>query len=405
VALNAAVTGTTVQPVVNGRLQLQNASFNMLDLPNGISNANGSVAFNGTEAMIQNITGESGGGKITLAGFVAYGGPEMQFRVLATANRVGISAPEGVTTQANAQIALAGTTKSSLLSGTVTILDVALHSHSDIGSMLSQAAPPPAAPSAATGLAAGIRFDVRIRTSPGTQFRTTLTENLQADADLALRGTIDRPGMLGRVNVTRGNVVFFGSKYEIDQGTVSFYDPNKINPILNIDLETTVQGIDVSLSVSGPVDKMKLSYRSDPPMQFSELVSLLATGKVPTSDPVLAARQPPAPQQNLTQMGASAVLGQAVANPVSGRLQRLFGVSKLSINPQITGASNTTAATMTLQQQITKDITFTYIQDVTQSNPQIIRMEWTVNPQWSAIAQRNTYGALDLDFYYKKRFW
>ena len=134
------------------------------------------------------------------------------------------------------------------------------------------------------------------------------------------------------------------------------------------------------------MDRMKLSYRSDPPMQFSDLVSLLASGKPPTTDPVLAARAPAAPQQNFEQAGASTLLGQAVANPVSGRLQRLFGVSKLKIDPQITGASNTPQATMTLQQQISRDITFTYIQDVTQSNPQIIRMEWAIDPQWSAIA-------------------
>ena len=229
---------------------------------------------------------------------------------------------------------------------------------------------------------------------------------MQADANLTLRGTVDQPGMLGRVVVTQGNVVFFGAKYTIDQGTVSFFDPSNINPILNIDLETSVQGINVSLSISGPMDKMKLSYHSDPPLQFSDIVALLATGKAPTTDPVLAARQPAAQPQTVTQMGASALFGQAVANPVSGRLGRLFGVTSLSINPQITGgpATNAAQATVTLQQRVTKDITFTYIQDVTQSNQLIIRMEWDVNPQWSAVAQRDVYGELGLLFYYKRRF-
>jgi len=97
-------------------------------------------------------------------------------------------------------------------------------------------------------------------------------------------------------------------------------------------------------------------------------------------------------------------LGAAVANPVSGRLQRLFGVSKLKIDPQITGSSITPQATLTLQQQISRDLTFTYIQDVTQSNSQIIRIEWAVNPQWSAIAARDRNGQFDVDLFYKKRF-
>jgi translocation and assembly module TamB len=403
IVLNAAVSGTTDKPLVNGRLQLQNASLNMIEVANGLSNANGTVTFNGTEAIIQNITGETGGGKVTLAGFVSYGGPEMQFRVTANADRIHVE-QDTVTIQVTADVVAAGSTSRSLVSGNVSILDVALHSHSDIGSMLTSAATPPPAATASTGVLGGMRFDVRIQTAPDVQFRTTLTQNLQADANLTLRGTPDHPGMLGRVVVTQGDIVFFGSKYTIDQGSIAFYDPNRINPVLNVDLETTVQGIDVSLSVTGPMDRMKLSYRSDPPMQMSDLISLLASGKLPSTDPVLAAHAPAAPQQNFEQAGASTLLGQAVANPVSGRLQRLFGVSKLKIDPQITGASNTALATMTLQQQITRDITFTYIQDVTQSNPQIIRMEWAIDPHWSAIAQRDQNGIFDLDFFYKKRF-
>jgi translocation and assembly module TamB len=405
VTLNAAVTGSTAKPVINGRLELQNASFNMVDLPNGISNANGVVAFNGTEAVIQNLNGETGGGKISLSGFASYGGPEMQFRVQARANRIRVAYPTTITTETSANLSLAGTSSRSLLSGTVTIQDVALHSHSDMGSFFNSAAAPPQPQSVSSGILAGMRFDVKIQTSPDVQFRTGLTENLQATANLTLRGDPDHPGMLGRVQVTEGDVVFSGTKYTIDQGTVTFYNPNKIEPILNLDLETTVQGVDVSLTVSGPVDRLKLSYRSDPPLQFTEIVSLLGSGKAPTSDPVLAARAPTTPQQSLGQSGASTLLGAAVANPVSGRLQRLFGVSKLKIDPQITGASNTPQATLTLQQQISRDITFTYIQDVTQSNSQIIRVEWAINPQWSAIALRDQNGQFDVDLFYKKRFW
>jgi len=405
VTLNAAVTGNTSQPAIHGRLQLQNASFHMMDLPNGLSNANGTVNFNGTQAVIDHFTGEAGGGKVTVNGSVSYGGREPQVRLEATVADVHVDYPQTVTTEADARLTLTGTEARSLLSGDVTIRSVAIHSHSDIGSILSSAATPPPAATASTGFLAGMRFDVRIRTSADVQFHTGLTEDLQADADLILRGSPDHPGMLGRAVVSSGNVVFFGAKYTVNQGTISFYDPNKINPILNVGLETTVQGVDVTVSVSGPMDKLKLAYHSDPPLEFQQIVSLLASGKAPTTDPVLAAHQPPAPAQNFEQAGASTLLGQAVANPVSGRLQRLFGVSKLSIDPQIVGStSNNPQATLTLQQQVTHNLTFTYAQDVSQSTPTAVRIEWAINPQFSAVAQRDVYGEFALDFFYKKRF-
>jgi len=43
-----------------------------------------------------------------------------------------------------------------------------------------------------------------IDTAPDIQFRTTLSQNLQADAHLNLRGTPAHTGMIGRVNITQG---------------------------------------------------------------------------------------------------------------------------------------------------------------------------------------------------------
>src|SRR5262249_21911544 len=47
VLLNAVVTGPTANPAINGRLQLQKASLNMIDAPNGFTDGNGTILFNG----------------------------------------------------------------------------------------------------------------------------------------------------------------------------------------------------------------------------------------------------------------------------------------------------------------------------------------------------------------------
>jgi translocation and assembly module TamB len=89
---------------------------------------------------------------------------------------------------------------------------------------------------------------------------------------------------------------------------------------------------------------------------------------------------------------------------VAGRLQRFFGVSKLKIDPTLPGVANNLQARLTLEQQVTPDVTFTYITDVTSSNPQVVRVEWAVNRQWSIVALREDNGVLGLDFFFKKRF-
>src|SRR5689334_8920455 len=162
-----------------------------------------------------------------------------------------------------------------------------------------------------------MQLDVQIQMAPDVTFQSSLAQNVQAEATLRLRGTALNPALLGRIVITQGQIIFFGTKFTIDQGSISFYNPVKIEPVLDIDLETKARGVDVILTVSGPLSKLNVTPRSDPPLPFSEIVALLATGSAPTSDPTLAVRQSALPSQNFQQLGASALLGQALANPVA----------------------------------------------------------------------------------------
>jgi translocation and assembly module TamB len=403
VATTATVRGSLGDPQIIGRAEFKDATFNIADVPNGISKASGVITFNKDRANIQSLAGETGGGKIQVLGYVGYGGAHPTvFRLHARADEVRVRYPEGVSTVANANLNLTGTSDNSVLSGTVTILRTGVNLQSDFTSILSKSAQPLETPAAQTGLLAGMSFDVQIETSPDIQLQSSLTENVQAEANLKLRGTAASPALLGRINITQGKLTFFGTQYNLSQGTISFYNPVRIEPILNIDLETKARGVDITLTVSGPMNKLTLTPRSDPPLESNEIVALLATGRAPSSDPTIAARMQTG-SQSWEQTGASALLGSAIANPVAGRLQRFFGVSNLRIDPTISGVENNPQARLTLEQQITPAITLTYITNVTTTNPQIIRVEWAFNKQWSAVALREENGLFGLDFFYKRR--
>jgi len=284
----------------------------------------------------------------------------------------------------------------------VRVLRTSFNPRTDFASILAQSSQPVRTPAATTGLLAGTQFDVQVESAPDLLVQSALAQQLQAEANLRLRGTATNPVLLGRINITQGQLTFFGNQYTIQQGSVSFFNAVKLEPVLNIDLGTKARGIDVTITISGPLNKLNVSYRSDPPMQFSDIVALLATGRAPSTDLSAAARQSGA-VMSWQQVGASAIVGEALANPVSGRLQRFFGISRIKIDPTLTGLENPQAR-LTIEQQVTPDITFTYITNVNQANPQVIRVEWAVNRQWSVVAVRDENGIFGMDFYYKKRF-
>jgi translocation and assembly module TamB len=145
-----------------------------------------------------------------------------------------------------------------------------------------------------------------------------------------------------------------------------------------------------------------MTYRSDPPLEFSDIVALLATGRTP-DDPSVALRGN-APTPSFEQLGASTLIGQTLATPVAGRLQRFFGVTRVKIDPQLVGLNGNPGARLTVEQQITPDILFTYLTDVSNTSEQLIRAEWSFSPKWSSILTREENGYVGVDFQYKIRF-
>jgi translocation and assembly module TamB len=402
-ALEANVRGALQSPQVTGRVQIENAAASIANFPNGMSNVRGVLIFTGDRATIESLTGETGGGQLRLTGFAGYAEGQPVFRINAETKAVRLRYPEGISTVSNAELTFTGTAERSTVAGTVSVLRGSLNLQSDFGSLLAKSAEPVRTPAANTGFLGGMNLDIQIQTAPDAEIESSLTQGVQADANLRLRGTATNPALQGRVNITQGQVLFFGTKYTIGQGSVSFFDPLKIEPVLNIDLDTRVRGIDVTMTVAGPLDKLTLSPRSDPPLQFSEIVSLLATGSSPTTDTGLRVQQSAVPQQ-VQQSAATALLGQVIASPVTGRLQRFFGLSGIRIDPTLPGIEYGAQARVTLQQQVTPDVTFTYITNVSQANPQVVSVEWAINKQWSVVTQREENGMLGLDFFYKRRF-
>ncbi|HME09125.1 MAG TPA: translocation/assembly module TamB domain-containing protein [Bryobacteraceae bacterium] len=403
ITLAAKISGTLDDPNVNGQLVLKSASLNLIDAPNGISKATGTILFNGKSAVIQSLTAESGGGSISLGGNATYAAGNANFRVTATAKNVRVRYPESVSTLADASLILNGNLDRSTLSGTVTVQRIGFNPHSDFGSVLSSAARPIQSPASPDPLLASVHLQIQVKTTPGIQFQTALAQNVQATADLRVRGTLDEPGVLGRINITQGELIFFGAKYTVNQGSVAFYDPARISPVLDVDLETKVQGVDITLTVSGPADNLTLTHRSDPPLPFDQVLALLAAGTTPT-DPTIAARQPLAPPQSGEQIGESAILSQVVASPITDRLSRVFGITQLKIAPAFVTGSVLPQARVTLSQQVARNVNFTYITDVTNSNTQIFQVEWSIGEKWSAVATRDENGLFGIDFYYKRKF-
>jgi translocation and assembly module TamB len=392
--------GSLQNPQITGRMELNNASLYANDAIAGLDSANGVVLFDRNRATIDRMTAQSGGGTVSLTGFMEFGSP-LVYRLQADAHNVRLRSSADLSVTGDAKVNLNGTSEASTLSGTITLNRAALNPSADFGRLLTNGTGP--TPSASpTDYLRGMRFDIRVENSPTFELETSLTRNVQASVDLRLRGSPVRPLILGTISVSSGEMTILGNRYTVNRGDIRFLNPVSLEPTLDVNLETRARGITVNVSVSGSPQKLNVNYSSDPPLQTREIIALLAVGRDPTGSSRFA--------DTGTGTGSSAfasaggLIGQAVSDQLSNRLQRFFGASRVKIDPTLSFADNLPAARLTLEQQVSRDITLTYVTNLNRTQEQIVRLQWDLNAQWSAVAVRNTNGLFGIDFQYRKRF-
>ena len=83
---------------------------------------------------------------------------------------------------------------------------------------------------------------------------------------------------------------------------------------------------------------------------------------------------------------------------------RPLATGGIKIDPRVTGVENNPQARLTVEQQVNRDITITFITNLADAQQQIVRLEWNFNPDWSMVALRDEDGLFGVDFLFRKRF-
>jgi translocation and assembly module TamB len=99
-----------------------------------------------------------------------------------------------------------------------------------------------------------------------------------------------------------------------------------------------VRDYDITLNLNGQIDRPNVTYRSEPPLPTSDIIGLLAFGQ--TSEESAQLNQS---QSAFNSETSSAILSAALNATVSNRVQKLFGVSRIKIDPQ--GLNTETSST------------------------------------------------------------
>jgi translocation and assembly module TamB len=389
--------GPLLHPDLEGSIDFQNGALSLEDLPNGLSQLHGTLEFNQNRLEVKNLTAMSGGGQLTVGGYLAY-----QHGIYAdlsvTGKQVHIRYPEGVSSLADATFHLQGPQNNLFLSGDVLITRFSVSPDLDLAALAVEAnasvqtVAPPDAPSN------HVRLDVHIVSSPQLSFQNAFAK-LAGDVDLSLRGTLASPSLLGRVSVTEGSALIAGTRYDLERGDITFTNPVRIEPIIDLSATAHVEDYDISLGLHGSPQKLSVSYRSDPPLPEADVVSLLALGHTASQQRLYTQQQ----EQAITHP-TDALLGGALNATVSSRVQKLFGAGSVKVDPNYLGAFGNSTSRITVQEQFGRSVTLTYATDVNTTSQQLLQAEVAINRHVSVVVARDESGVFSMVIKTTRRF-
>ena len=395
VEFSVAAGGVVMNPALTGKIQFDQVNAALDGVPNGLSNMNGTLIFNQDRLQVQSLTAMTGGGQLKIGGSIRYrNGVYADLTATGDVVRVRYN---GLSATANANLKLQGDTTNSILSGTILLTRFGIGADVDFAAFASaggvSATPDP------DSVANKIRLDVRVTSSPQLDFQNSYAK-LSGTVDLTIRGTVAVPSVLGRIQITDGSATFAGTKYQLQRGDVFFTNPVRIDPIIDLDATARVESYDITIGLHGTSTSLKPTYRSEPPLSEADVFALLALGRTQEEAQLYQEQQ----VQAGTDPTTSSLLGGALNATVSSRVEKLFGVGSVKIDPAFVGTLGTSSARITVQQQLSRQLTATFATNVNTSAQQLIQLQYDVTRNMSIVATRDETGVFSVVYKLRKRY-
>ena len=97
-------------------------------------------------------------------------------------------------------------------------------------------------------------------------------------ANLKITGPVDNFIMVGDANLIRGNYTFAGRRFRLERGRIRFVGNQPVNPILDIEAEANLTGLNATINVTGTGNQPEIAFTSIPALPQDELLSRVLFG-------------------------------------------------------------------------------------------------------------------------------
>ncbi|MBI4684453.1 MAG: translocation/assembly module TamB [Nitrospirae bacterium] len=390
------IAGKWDNPRISGNLNVTNGLFGLKDVYQRISSISAYIYFEEDRVIIQKLSGKLSGGDINIAGILYLKRFALKrFYLDAQMNNITTSVSRDFVVNFDGNIICKGTPESQNISGDMKIKRARYRERVEWKSWLLKARPKEKPKAEPTKMEKTV-LNVRIYG----------TENIIVDnniartpmkVDMILRGTIGHPLLFGRIESREGNVYFRNNEFRILNVSADFTDPNRINPIVEIVAQITVKGYNIKLSLEGQFQHFTLSLISDPPLEETDILSLLAVGQI--------GKELKGLEGGIGASEATAFLTGKVQDVFEERLRNITGLDRVQVDPYVSKSTGTVGPRVTVSKRLIGERLFvTYISAVGSTEEQVLRLEYLLGKNVSLVGVRDEKGSMGGDIKFRFEF-
>ncbi|MBV8201617.1 MAG: translocation/assembly module TamB domain-containing protein [Acidobacteria bacterium] len=398
--LLAAVKGTLANPELTGQAVLHDARLIVPRLATSVEALEGTLRFDRDRVVLEGLTGRLGGGAVRATGQLTLpgAGRTFNYRIDMSTQGVSLPYPSGWISRGDAALALVGTGASRQIQGLIN-LNRALYVEDlqvDPLQLLLRGLQRERVQVIATDdLFAKTQLNLSIQ-GPGALRVSNNVADLHGDVELTVVGTVATPVVFGTIQLESGGTLQYAdNKYQVDRGSLTFANPNRIDPLIDLALKTEVQSYTITLNLSGTLERLNAKFSSNAELADIDIISLLAGGQRPE----LGAPPPPVASEAAGHAAASQFLAGQAASAVSSRVGRLFGLDRFRVDTQtLTQAGQpTSGVVITAGKRLSKNIFVTYVSNPSSPRLDVRQIEWQVAKNLTVLlTQSGTSYAVDV---------
>lgn len=404
--LAIGIDGTMAAPRIVGSAELVDAQVKFAGFPQLIDEINGTLQFRGDRIEIESVRATLGGGTVVAGGSIALNGmTPRSARITLQGNDVALRYYEGLTLEGNFTLLLTSDLDRALLQGDIDVTRARYFRDFDIQQALLNVL---LARNRVTPVSAATwqeRVGLRLHLSaPNTLAVENNIADVTGSAELDVRGTIAAPVIIGEVTLDEGGTITIQNiDYRVARGTIAFQNPFRIDPFFDVTVEGTVSGFgasetdggpyEVTVNLTGTLDRLTPTITSDPPASDITLFSILGFGGLGSRDSAQQAGGMGLLGESLLYQGLSSFIGSTV----------FPFVDSFAYDPGTLDASTGSGPRVTFEKRLSNRVRFLVVYNLNdQRSRQVI--EWLVNPTWTLQLTRDEEDEYRIDARFRRRY-